>query len=114
MIYDIVGYAAAIFSNVSIYPQAYIVCKLISKKKYSELKTISSVTYIFFFISSILWFIYAYKYSLYPIYLGSIICIIPTIYILSTKCIYSYILPVQSIQSRSQALTPDRDIESGL
>ena len=82
---DIIGYNAAFFSNASIYPQAFMVYRIVSEKQYYKLANISTITYCFFVLSSVLWFIYAYANELYPIYAGSIMCIIPSLYILYVK-----------------------------
>ena len=85
MFLDIIGYIAAIFNNISMYPQAYNVYKIIKKKEYNQLNTLSLYTLIYITIGCNLWLYYAIEKNIYPIILGCILCLIPTGYIIICK-----------------------------
>ncbi len=88
LVIDIIGYAAAVVTNISIFPQAYDVFIIINTAEYNKLIGISS--YMFFLQCSgcVLWFTYAYMTNLFPIMVGSISCFVPSSYILCMVLIY--------------------------
>jgi len=85
---DILGYIAAIITNISIYPQAYLMHTIIKLQNYDELDAISLPTFALHCIGCTLWLIYGFLTSTYPLVMGSILCIIPSGYI--TVCIIIY------------------------
>ena len=75
------GYMAAIISNVSLYPQAWEVRRIIKTCEYEKLNSISLSTFSLNLAGCGLWLIYGIASELYPIIFGSILSIIPSTYI---------------------------------
>ena len=96
---DIVGYTAAVVTNISIFPQAYDVFIIVNTGEYNKLIGISP--YMFFLQCSgcAMWFIYAYLTNLLPIMIGSTTCFIPSSYILMMVIIYR---PTQTVTDTTE------------
>ena len=88
MIWDIVGYVAAIISNMSMFPQAYEVYKIVHVEDYDKLKAVSLATLLYMNFGCSLWLAYAINKNIYPIMLGSILCMTPNTYMITIKFIY--------------------------
>jgi len=80
---DIIGFAAAIITNISFYPQAYEVYLLVNKRHDDKLNAISLITFGMTGFGCTLWLIYASVLHIFPMILGSILTIVPSIYICS-------------------------------
>ena len=83
-----IGYLAAVVINFSAYPQARKVQLIIVSKDYNRLTSISIPMYSLQTAGCILWFIYAVLSNVYPIIFGSIMCFIPSVYILGNITYY--------------------------
>ncbi len=87
---DIVGYAAAVVTNVSIYPQAYEVYVIVRAEQYEKLHGLSLYMYILQTSGCLLWLVYACIMSLYPIVFGSVLCLVPSTYIVYNVYVYRH------------------------
>lgn len=85
---DLIGYTAVIFTNISIFPQAYNVSIIISRGELNKLHAISPCTFALQLTGCTLWFLYAYFMNLLPIMTGSIITMVPSSYILTMVLCY--------------------------
>lgn len=85
---EIIGYLAAIIKNISMYPTAYNIHKIIQANEYNKLLQLSSLSYSLEVIGCILWLIYSISKQLYPITAACIINIIPNSYITYILIIY--------------------------
>ena len=81
-IIDMTGYAAAVITNISVYPQAYKVYRILTNSNYEKLNSISLYMYLLQTFGCILWLLYAMMTNLYPVMFGSIMCLIPSGYII--------------------------------
>lgn len=81
-IIDMIGYTAAVITNISVYPQAYKVYRILTNKNYEKLNSISLPMYILQSFGCVLWLIYAIMINLYPVMFGSIMCLLPSGYII--------------------------------
>ena len=103
VISDIFGYIAAVFTNISIYPQAYKVYTLVKDKKYQELKTISLITISLHIFGCMLWIIYAVLDDIkIPLLMGCIMAIIPNSYILIQINIINYFYKNENLKTESK------------
>jgi len=75
------GYAAAVVTNVSVYPQAYDVHVIIKTGEHEKLLGISFCMYVLQASGCVLWLVYACAMGLYPIIFGSVLCLVPSAYI---------------------------------
>ena len=75
------GYAAAVVTNVSVYPQAYEVYVIVKTGEHEKLLGISLCMYVLQASGCVLWLIYACAMGLYPIIFGSVLCLVPSTYI---------------------------------
>lgn len=78
---DWIGFSAAIITNVSFYPQAYEVYIIFKRKDYDKLNAISLPTFSLTGFGCSLWLIYSLLLDIKPIMLGSILTIVPSLYI---------------------------------
>ena len=81
-IIDVIGYAAAVITNISVYPQAFKVNKILTNQNYEKLNSISLPMYILQSFGCVLWLIYAIVTNLYPVMFGSVMCLLPSCYII--------------------------------
>jgi len=81
-IIDVIGYMAAVITNISVYPQALKVNKILTNKNYEKLNSISLPMFVLQTSGCILWLIYAIMINLYPVMFGSIMCLLPSGYII--------------------------------
>ena len=88
MIWDIVGYMAAVISNISMFPQAYEVYKIVKVGDYDKLSALSLTTLFYMDFGCSLWLTYAINKEVYPIIVGSILCMTPTTYMIVLKLLY--------------------------
>lgn len=79
---DILGYSAAVFTNISIYPLAFNIYCTVRDEEYVRLQSISFNTHLLMEIGCFVWLVYAYLASIYPILVGTTIYIIPNSYII--------------------------------
>ena len=79
---DIIGYVAAVITNVSVYPQAREVYVIINTEEYDKLYAISLSMYLLQTTGCVFWLVYGVAIKTYPIIFGSIMCIIPSSYII--------------------------------
>lgn len=84
---DIIGFTAAIITNVSLYPQAYNVYIIISTHNYERLYTLSLYTFMTTSFGCCLWIIYGVYITSFPIIFGSAMSLLPSCYI---SCILLY------------------------
>ena len=91
MFIDIIGFTAAIITNISFYPQAYDIYIIVNTRKYEELNSISLATFSMTGFGCTLWLIYAIMLSIYPMIMGSILTIIPSLYICSVLLFYKFL-----------------------
>ena len=82
LVIDVVGYSAAVITNVSIFPQAYDVYIIVSTAEYNKLIGLSPYMFALQCSGCILWFSYAYLTNVTPVMVGSTTCFIPSFYIL--------------------------------
>lgn len=95
---DIIGFAAAIITNISFYPQAYDIYIIMNTHQYEKLYTLSLSTFSLTGIGCVLWLIYAIILLIYPVIFGTILTIIPSIYICSVLIYYKlYIYPKSTL-----------------
>ena len=80
---NLIGYIAAVVTNICMYPQAYNIRVIIYNKKYNQLSSLSSYSFFLQIIGCILWILYSSLMipSVVPIMVGSTLCLIPSIYI---------------------------------
>ena len=88
MIWDIIGYTAAVISNISMFPQAYEVHKIIKVGDYDKLSALSLTTLFYMDFGCSLWLTYAINKGVYPIIVGSVLCMTPTTYMIILKLMY--------------------------
>ena len=89
LVVEIIGYSAAIITNISVYPQAYEVYIITSTGEYNKLNSLSITTFSLQTTGCIFWFIYALIQQIFPIIFGSILCLIPSSYILINLIYYN-------------------------
>jgi uncharacterized protein with PQ loop repeat len=87
-IIDVIGYAAAIVTNISVYPQAYDVYIIVNTFEYEKLNSLSQTTFSLQLLGCIFWLIFGILTAIYPIFIGAIMRIIPATYI--TINLYRY------------------------
>jgi uncharacterized protein with PQ loop repeat len=87
---DVIGFTAAIITNISFYPQAYEIYIIVNTHEYEKLNSISLLTFSMTGFGCTLWLIYAIILSIYPMIMGSILTIIPSIYICSVLSFYKF------------------------
>ena len=75
------GFIAAAFTNISLYPQAYKLHVIINSNDIEKIKSISLTTFLLNLTGSFLWLWYGIILKLYPIIFGSIFSIVPSLYI---------------------------------
>ena len=85
---DLIGYLAAVITNISMYPQAYSCYKIIRSAEYDKLDNMNLNTYYMQVCGCILWLIYAINKELYPVISGCIINTLPNTYIIYIILIY--------------------------
>lgn len=76
---DVIGFAAAICTSLSFFPQAI---KLI---RYRETAGISLVTYSVFVVGLTLWLIYGIMANSAPVYVANAVTLVPAVIILAMK-----------------------------
>ena len=79
---SIIGYTAAVITNISVYPQAYEVYIIINTNEHDKLNGLSLTMYLLQTSGCFIWLIYSSILGLYPIIFGSVFCIIPSVYII--------------------------------
>lgn len=82
LVVETLGYVAAIITNISVYPQAYEVYIIVQTRQYSKLNTLSITTFTLQTTGCFFWLTYALIQNLFPVIFGSIMCIIPSTYII--------------------------------
>ena len=82
LVVEAIGYGAAVITNISVYPQAYEVYIIVQTKQYAKLNTLSITTFTLQTTGCFFWLTYALIQQILPIIFGSIMCIIPSTYIL--------------------------------
>ena len=82
------GFIAATFTNISLYPQAYKLHVIINSNDIEKIKSISLTTFLLNLTGSFLWLWYGIILKLYPIIFGSIFSIVPSLYITIVLIIY--------------------------
>ena len=85
---EIIGYSAAVVTNISIYPQAYDIYLIVKSKEYEKLLGLSLTMFSLQSSGCVLWFIYALVNNVYPVVMGSLMCLMPSTYII--YCIIFY------------------------
>lgn len=80
--FDIIGYVAAVITNVSAYPQAREVYVIINTEEFEKLYAISLSMYLLQTTGCVFWLVYGVALKIYPIIFGSIMCVIPSSYII--------------------------------
>ena len=91
MLIDIIGFSAAIITNISFYPQAYEIYIIVNTREYEKLDSISLATFSMTGFGCTLWLIYAIILSIYPMIMGSVLTIIPSLYICSVLLFYKFL-----------------------
>ena len=91
---EIIGYSAAVVTNISIYPQAYEIFLIVKSREFDKLFGLSITMFTLQSTGCVLWLIYALFNNIYPVIMGSIMCLIPSIYII--LCIVKY-RPIENI-----------------
>ena len=71
---SIIGYTAAVITNISVYPQAYEVYIIIDTNEYDKLNGLSLTMYTLQTSGCFVWLTYSSLLGLYPIIFGSIFC----------------------------------------
>lgn len=105
---DIIGYVAAVITNISMYPQAYDVYVIMSTRNYEKLSSLSLGTFSITGFGCCLWIIYGINLSIYPIIFGCIMTIIPSFYISCTLLYARKILLYNNI-SQNDSTNPSID-----
>ena len=110
---ELLGYCAAVITNISVYPQAYEVYIIVQRKEYSKLNALSPVMYSLQTTGCFCWLTYALLLNIYPIVFGSITCIIPSSYILFCVLYYKQQEQPQEIYQEQSPITisPQDDTE---
>ena len=96
------GFIAAAFTNISLYPQAYKLHVIINSNDIEKIKSISLTTFLLNLIGSFLWLWYGIILKLYPIIFGSIFSIVPSLYI--TIVLISYKITHNNYQDQDNKL----------
>ena len=89
---DWIGFAAAIITNISFYPQAYEVHIICTNKDYDKLNAISLPTFSLTGFGCSLWLVYSYVLNITPMIFGSILTIVPSLYICTILIYWNYFL----------------------
>ena len=106
---ELLGYCAAVITNISVYPQAYEVYIIIQREEYNKLNALSPIMYSLQTTGCVCWLIYALLLNIYPIVFGSITCIIPSSYILACVLYYKQHEHPQEIYQEQSPITPPPD-----
>lgn len=85
---NIIGYTAALITNISIYPQAYDVYIIVSTNECEKLNSLSLIMYILQSGGCMIWLCYGILLLMYPIIIGSILRLLPSIYIIYSIMMY--------------------------
>ena len=104
LVIETIGYTAAVVTNISVYPQAYEVYVIVQTRQYTKLKTLSITTFSLQTIGCFFWLSYALIQQIIPVIFGSIMCIIPSTYILFNLV---YFNSSQSIENNETLETND-------
>lgn len=102
-IINIIGYAAAIVTNISVYPQAYDVYIIVNTLEYERLNSLSQTTFSLQLLGCIFWLIFGILTSIYPIFIGAIMRIIPATYITINLYVYKTNPVIQEQPPEQQA-----------
>jgi len=78
------GYAAAVVTNISVYPQAYEVHMIVGSGDTEKLTSISLTMFLLQGAGCAMWFIYALCRGIWPVVAGSIMTMLPSGYIIVT------------------------------
>lgn len=81
---ETLGYAAAVVTNISVYPQAYDVHMIVGSGDTEKLASISLTMFILQGTGCAMWFIYALCRGIWPVVAGSMMTILPSGYIILT------------------------------
>ena len=79
---EALGYAAAVVTNISVYPQAYEVWIVVGNGDVEKLASISLTMFILQGTGCTMWLIYALVRGIWPVVAGSILTIMPAGYII--------------------------------
>lgn len=81
---ETLGYAAAVVTNISVYPQAYEVHMIVSSGDTEKLASISLTMFLLQGTGCAMWFIYALCRGIWPVVAGSMMTMLPSSYIVLT------------------------------
>ena len=79
---EVVGYAAAVVTNISVYPQAYEVWLVVGSGDMEKLVSISVTMFALQATGCTMWLIYALLKGIWPMVAGSVLTILPAGYII--------------------------------
>lgn len=79
---ELIGYVAAFLNNISIYPQAYNVYIMNKEEEYEKIEAISIKTFSLVQIGCMLWVYYSYVTSVWPMFVGTTVYLIPNSFVL--------------------------------
>ena len=95
---DTIGYAAAIVTNISIYPQAYEVWIIVMSGEVEKLGSLSMTMFVLQTTGCFMWLLYACLRGLYPVMFGTVLCIIPSGYIIYCIQVYRQPAEIKAVQ----------------
>ena len=81
---EALGYAAAVVTNISVYPQAYEVRMVVANGDIEKLSSISLTMFVLQGAGCTMWLIYALSRGIWPVVAGSVLTIMPAGYIIHT------------------------------
>ena len=95
LVIETLGYTAAVITNISVYPQAYEVYVIVQTRQYTKLNTLSITTFSLQTVGCFFWLSYALIQHILPVIFGSIMCIIPSTYILFNLIYFNSQQPIE-------------------
>ena len=79
---ETLGYAAAVVTNISVYPQAYEVHMIVGSGDTEKLASISLTMFLLQGAGCAMWFVYALFRGIWPVVAGSMMTMLPSGYII--------------------------------
>lgn len=104
LVIETIGYTAAVVTNISVYPQAYEVYVIVQTRQYTKLNTLSITTFSLQTVGCFFWLSYALIQHILPVIFGSIMCIIPSTYILFNLIYFNNQHSQQPIEVNNETL----------
>ena len=80
---EALGYAAAVVTNISVYPQAYEVWMVVENGDAEKLASLSLTMFILQGTGCTMWLVFGLIRGIWPVVAGSTMTILPSVYIIS-------------------------------